>query len=215
MRNGPALFAAAILGVWALSGLACGSPPGPSAPAPVSSTGRPVAPARAVSPSATPSASASAQAKPGHGLLSVHTTPPGAMVIIEGGVLAPSPVDRLDIEAGKHGVIIALPGHVSVALTVTVVAGEHVVHDVLLIPGAAASGGGDDGGGDRHGGCSSSICQRDCFQEHAHCESDCGFCSDCSSPVDGDAIQCSVCLSCKATCKQLQKACERSCEACD
>lgn len=134
-------------------------------------------------------------------------------MIIEGGVLAQTPVERIDIEAGKHQMIIALPGYETVAATVTVVAGEHVVQEVMLPRADAGSRPAPGGGGDS--GCSSSTCQRDCFQQHFHCENDCGYCTDCSSPVEGSALQCSVCLSCKETCRQLQKACERSCESCD
>jgi hypothetical protein len=88
------------------------------------------------------------------------------------------------------------------------VAGEHTVQEIILSRGGAAPSGGAPG-------CSASLCQRDCFQDHAHCESDCGFCSDCSSPVDGSGVQCSVCLACKETCRQMQRACERGCQACE
>jgi hypothetical protein len=141
----------------------------------------------------------------------VHTDPPGAMVIIEGGVIAQTPIDRVDIASGKHQMIVAMPGYEAVGKMLDIVAGEHSVQEIMLSRGDASSAPSPGG----HGGCSSSTCRRDCFQNHAHCETDCGFCTDCSSPVDGNAVQCSVCLSCKETCRQMQRACERGCEACD
>lgn len=132
------------------------------------------------------------------------------MVIIEGGVMAQTPIDRIDISAGKHQMIVAMPGYEAVGKMLDIVAGEHSVQEIML-----SRGGGGSAPSGRDGGCSASTCRRDCFQDHAHCDTDCGFCTDCSSPVDGNAIQCSVCLSCKESCRQMQRACERSCEACD
>lgn len=125
--------------------------------------------------------------------------------------MAQTPLDRVDIAAGKHQMLIAMPGYEAVGAMVNIVAGEHTVQEVILSRGDAPRTAGEI----ERGGCSASLCQRDCFQEHAHCENDCGFCTDCGSPVDGSAVDCSVCLSCKETCRQMQRACERGCEACD
>lgn len=196
----------------ALFAIACGAPGGASGgPAGPQNAGsaRPAA----ASASATASVAASVPPKPGRGLLTVRTHPPGALVIIEGVLMGQTPVERVDVEAGPHQMIIAMPGYEAIGTSVTVGAGEHLVHEVTLSQAGPDAQPGPPGSyDDPHCPYASQSCASDCFREHFHCETDCGSCSDCTSYAVDDPMACMVCQSCKIGCKQLQKSCERACE---
>ena len=194
-----------------LVAMACSAPASPPR-----STGAPQTSAAQATPPtpATASASPATPATPpkaGRGLLTVRTHPPGALVIIEGVLMGQTPVERVDVEAGPHQMIIAMPGYEAIGTSVTVGAGEHVVHEVTLSHATASGPAGPPATyDDPHCPYASQSCKSDCWRERFHCETDCGSCSDCGS--SDDPMRCMVCMSCKTGCKQIEKTCERGCE---
>jgi hypothetical protein len=74
------------------------------------------------------------------GSLSITTTPPGAVITIDGVRQGVSPATVPNLAPGVHALLIQMYGYTDISAPVTVIAGQTQAYSALLVPAAPSSG---------------------------------------------------------------------------
>lgn len=88
---------------------------------------------------------------PGMGRLEVSSTPPGAQVVVDGRLVGVTPIPRVDLDPGRHAVVLNLAGYDPYTGAIAIEAGKAASLEAVLAQaiasGSGAAGAGGGGGG--------------------------------------------------------------------
>lgn len=170
---------------------------------------------------AAPGGSTVDSAAVGLAQLEVTSVPEAARVRIDNRLVGKTPLDRLEVEAGKHAVVIELHGHEPFVGDVEVKAGRSAtVHAVLEEkkdePVAAAAKAPRRAAAPRGPtrDCTSeqNSCDNRCRDAVSSCEGSCQTCYSCTNTQGWDSCN-AQCSTCKEGCKQGRGFCESQCDS--
>jgi hypothetical protein len=176
---------------------------------------------------------------PGMGRVEITSRPPGAHVFVDGRLVGITPLERVDLDPGRHAVVLEMKGYESYTGAVAVTAGKAASLEAQLAKaagGVAGVGGGTGTGTAADGatpdaGVSEPVAakkprpaappprpRRDCGSEKSRCDDHCDDANfDCTSrcPFCGSCNTSMTWEECNRQCQTCRQGCEQNKRFCD